>query len=107
MTVSSFLASVSQIMLKKSALKKHSKRLFEYLNIWVISGYGLLCLSMLLNIIAYRGVNYQTGIIMGALPYVFVIILEKAFLNKNKYEKSCWNKFDCNGNHNICAIKYV
>ncbi len=81
MTVSSFLASVSQIMLKKSALKKHSKRLFEYLNIWVISGYGLLCLSMLLNIIAYRGVNYQTGIIMGALPYVFVIILEKAFFS--------------------------
>lgn len=82
MGFSGFVASMSQIMLKKSALKHYSNWIREYLNFWVIGAYFLLAASMFLNIIAYRGISYQTGIVMGALPYIFIIILEKIFFHK-------------------------
>lgn len=42
----------------------------------------LLAISMLFNVIAYRGVTYQTGIVMGALPYIYVIVWERIFFRQ-------------------------
>ena len=52
--ISVFIASISQILLKKSANKEYNKKMYEYLNIWVITAYFLLLLSTFLTMLAYR-----------------------------------------------------
>lgn len=69
------VASVSQILLKKSALKEYDSIIREYLNPWVIGGYGMLVVSMLLSVYAYSGMDYKNGPVMEALGNVFVPIL--------------------------------
>ena len=59
MFLSVAVASISQVLLKKSALKTYNTVVREYLNPYVISGYGLLFLSMLLTIYAYSGMEYK------------------------------------------------
>ncbi|MDE6918589.1 MAG: multidrug ABC transporter, partial [Lachnospiraceae bacterium] len=53
MFLSVAIASVSQVLLKKSALNKYDTVVREYLNPYVVGGYGLLFLSMLLTVYAY------------------------------------------------------
>ena len=55
MFLSVAVASVSQVLLKKSALKVYDNVIREYLNPYVIGGYGLLFCSMLLTVYAYSG----------------------------------------------------
>ena len=62
-------------MLKKSALKEYDSIIREYLNPWVIGGYGMLVVSMLLSVYAYSGMDYKNGPVMEALGNVFVPIL--------------------------------
>ena len=47
----------------------------EYLNPYVISGYGLLFLSMLLTIYAYSGMEYKNGPVIESLGNVMVLVL--------------------------------
>lgn len=68
------LAAVSQIFLKKSALKEHNGFLREYLNPYVIGGYALTGISMLLTIFAFRGMEYKNGPIIEALGFVLVML---------------------------------
>lgn len=68
-------ASISQVLLKKSALKTYDTVVREYLNPYVISGYGLLFLSMLLTIYAYSGMEYKNGPVIESLGNVMVLVL--------------------------------
>ena len=61
MLLSSFLAAISQILLKLSAKKNHKNWIMEYINPFVISGYLLLLLTMIMNIYAYSGIDYKFG----------------------------------------------
>ncbi len=69
------IASVSQILLKKGAGKEYTSRLREYLNGYVVGGYGLLFISMVLTIGAYRHLSYLTVPMVEALGYVLVPLL--------------------------------
>lgn len=70
------LAAISQILLKKSALKIHSSFISEYLNPWVVSGYSLLALSLGLDIFAMgHGVLAKEVSSLEALSYLFVPVL--------------------------------
>ena len=75
MLLSSFLAAISQILLKLSAKKNHKN--------WII-----LLLTMIMNIYAYSGIDYKFGPILTTTSYIFVVILSiyilKEKLNKNK-----------------------
>lgn len=72
------LASVSQILLKKSASVGHSSIITEYLNISVICGYGLLVLSLGLDLWAMHfGVQAKEVSSIEALSYLFVPILSR------------------------------
>lgn len=82
MLLSAFFSALSQLFLKLSARKNHSKKIFEYLNFFVIAGYGLLMLTLLMNTWAYRGVEYKLGPVINATTYVFVMILSKLFLRE-------------------------
>ena len=75
MLLSVSVASVSQILLKKSALQEHASVIREYLNPWVIGGYGMLFLSMLISVYAYGGMDYKNGPVMESLGNVFVPVL--------------------------------
>ena len=82
MLLAALLAAVSQILLKKSAMKTHKSWIYEYLNIYVISGYLLLSGSLLLNVWAYQEMEYRFGQAINAVSYVFVLILGRIFLGE-------------------------
>ena len=79
MLFSVLLASVSQVLLKKSTLCKYKSVIEEYINPYVIGGYGLLFLSMLLTIYAYSGMDYKNGPIIEAFGNVIVLGLSFVF----------------------------
>ena len=80
--ISVTIAAFSQLLLKKSANRTHESLLKEYLNLYVIGGYGLLVVSMLLTIGAYRGLAYKNGPIIESLGYVLVMLLSGIFLKE-------------------------
>ncbi len=80
--ISVTIAAFSQLLLKKSANRTHESLLKEYLNPYVIGGYGLLVVSMLLTIGAYRGLAYKNGPIIESLGYVLVMLLSGIFLKE-------------------------
>ena len=53
--LSTFLASVSQVLLKKAALREHKSLLAEYTDWRVVLGYGLFVGCSLLTMLAYKG----------------------------------------------------
>ncbi len=71
------LASVSQVLLKKSAQKVYSSRIREYLNVLVIGGYGLLVVSMLIGILCYKHLGYMGTVVMEPIAYILVMILSR------------------------------
>jgi drug/metabolite transporter (DMT)-like permease len=74
------VASFSQIILKKGALKKHTSVLKEYLNSQVIIGYSMMIISTFLTILAFRGLDFKNGPIIESTGYIFVMILSSLFL---------------------------
>lgn len=80
--LSVLIASISQILLKKSAMKQYHYKFGDYLNPYVIGAYGLLFLSMTLTVFAYRGVDLKTGPVIEATSYIFIAILSAIFLKE-------------------------
>lgn len=82
------IASISQVLLKKSADKGHESVIKEYLNIHVIIGYGLFFISTILAILGYRTLPLKAGPILEALGYIFIIIFSififKERISRNK-----------------------
>lgn len=82
MFTSVFVASISQILLKKGSLKSYPNFLREYLNPYVICGYILLFASTLLTIFALTGMEYKNEPIIEAFGYIIVMVLSKVFLDE-------------------------
>ena len=80
--LSVIIASFSQILLKVSARKTYPSVLREYLNPWVIVGYGMLVCSTLLTIFAYKGIAYKNGPVVESLGFVLVMMLSSLFLHE-------------------------
>lgn len=85
--LSVIIASCSQILLKKSAMKQYPSFLREYVNPYVICGYGMLFGSMLLTIVAYKGIEFKNGPIIESLGYVLVIMMSRIIF-KERITKS-------------------
>ena len=69
-----FVASLSQTLLKWESGKEHKNLIREYLNVGVIGGYGLLALSMLLTMFAYRKLPLSMTPAFESCSYIFVTI---------------------------------
>ena len=80
--LNSGIASFSQILLKKSAEKTYNSIIREYLNPYVICGYGMMFLSMFLTIIAYSGMEFTNVQIVEATGYIMVLILSYFFFRE-------------------------
>ena len=85
--VNSFFSAFSQILLKKSTFIRYNSVIREYLNIRVITAYGIFVLVLLSNAFAFKGIPYKYGSVIGATSYVFLMILSKCLL-KEKIEKN-------------------
>lgn len=83
-----FLASVSQVLLKKAAMKKHASAIAEYLNWQVLLGYGLFFGCTVLTMLAYRGIPLSLGPVLETTSYLYVtffgVTIFKEKLTKQK-----------------------
>ena len=80
------IASFSQVLLKMGAGKTYTSKIREYLNFFVITGYGMLFLSMVLTIVAYSHLSYLSVPVVEAVGYVLVPVLSY-FIFKEKLSK--------------------
>lgn len=76
------VASFAQILLKKSAAKTYDSPIREYLNFYVIGGYGMMFLSMFLTVFSYRGLDFSNVPVIESLGYVVVMLLSYLFFKE-------------------------
>ncbi len=81
------VSSISQIILKKSSSKTYKLIIKEYLNVYVITGYGLMVLSTVLVVLGLKGVPYKNEPIIESLGYLFVMILSNRLLGEKITKK--------------------
>ena len=74
---STFLSSVSQVLLKKAAMREHTSLVAEYTDWRVILGYGLFVGCTLLTMLAYKGVPLNIGPVLEATGYLYVTIFHE------------------------------
>lgn len=77
-----FIASCSQIMLKRSAEIHYENKIREYLNVRVIVAYGLFFSSTLATLYAYKVIPLSMGPILEASGYIWVAILSFLILKE-------------------------
>ena len=77
-----FISNISQIILKKSADKKHGSVINEYLNPYVIGAYFIFFLATFMSIYAYKVVPLTMGPILESTGYFFMTVLGMIFLKE-------------------------
>ena len=77
-----FIASCSQIILKKAAEKEYPSKIAEYMNPMVIGAYIFFFGASLCSVLGYKGVPLSIGPILEATGYIWVAILGKIFLRE-------------------------
>lgn len=84
-----FLAACAQMLLKQGARQQYATWWRQYMNGWVIGGYAIMFVTMMINIFAMsRGVQVKEVSIIESMSYLFVPALS-FFIFK---EKLTWRK---------------
>lgn len=87
--VSVLSAAGAQMLLKQGAKKHYPTFVRQYINPWVIGGYGIMGASLLLNIFCLsHGVQVKEISIMESLSYLFVPLFSWIFFK----ERISWRK---------------
>ena len=74
--LSVLMAACAQMLLKQGAKRQYPSLVRQYLNGWVIGGYGILALSLLLNVFCMgRGVQVKEVSIIESFSFLFVPVL--------------------------------
>ncbi len=76
------ISSFSQVLLKKSALKKHDSVIKEYLNPYVITAYFIFICATVLTVIAYRVIPLSLGTLLDSTGYIFITIFGIIFFGE-------------------------
>ena len=84
--LSVIIASLSQILLKKSAKLRYEKIIREYLNIYVIVAYFMFGISTLLTIKALTILSIQDTAMIEGISYILIMISDQLFF-KEKISK--------------------
>lgn len=69
------VASLSQVILKKSALIQYETHIKEYLNHYVIIAYVFFFSSSFLTTLAYKSVPLTLGPVLESTGYIYIAIL--------------------------------
>ena len=80
--ISVIVSSISQLLLKMSAKKTYPTKIREYLNPYVIIGYGLFFGCTLISMLALKVVPLSMAPILEATGYIFVSALSFFFLKE-------------------------
>lgn len=80
--LATFVSAVSQVILKKAALKERSSKISEYLNFPVVFAYVLFFASTLMCIIAYRVVPLSFGPVLESTSYIYVTMFGVVFFKE-------------------------
>ena len=80
--LSTFISSLSQIMLKKAAAKTYPTKLKEYLNPLVITAYGIFFLCTLLTMYALKVVPLTRAPILESTGHIFITVLSYLFFRE-------------------------
>ena len=87
--LSVFTAACAQMLLKRGAQQSYQSLIRQYLNPWVMGGYGIMGIAMLVNIFAMsKGVQVTEVSSIEALSYLFVPCLSFFLFG----EKLTWKK---------------
>lgn len=85
---STFLAAVSQVLLKKAAMREHKNIVAEYSDWRVLCGYGLFLCCTAFTMLAYRGIPMSVGPVLETTGYLYVtvfgIVIFKEKINGKK-----------------------
>lgn len=76
------IAGISQILLKKASQQAYRHWVFQYLNVRVIAGYGLMVASTLCTVYAYRTIPLSMAPAWDALGQIFVAFLSYWLLSE-------------------------
>lgn len=76
------IASVSQVLLKMSAQREYPSFIREYLNAFVIGGYGLLVISMVITIFCYDGLGYLGVVVLEPISYIIVMFMSRVIFKE-------------------------
>lgn len=76
------IAAFAQILLKKGAEKTYPSFWRQYVNAFVIGGYGLTFLSLFLTTLAYRGLEYKIVPIVESAGFILVMFLSRLFFKE-------------------------
>lgn len=79
---SGVVSAFSQVLLKKSSMNSTQTGLKEYLNPYVIGGYALVALCMIMMIAAYKGLPFKYGAAIEALVYFYIMIFGRIFFKE-------------------------
>ena len=77
-----FISSISQIILKKAALKQYDSKIKEYMNPRVIFAYIIFFAATLCSIMAYKVIPLSLGPILESAGYIFVAFMSWLFLTE-------------------------
>ncbi len=69
-----FVSAISQVLLKKAAMKKYDRPIDEYLNPQVIFAYVLFFGTTFFSILAYRGIPLSLGPVLEATSYLYITV---------------------------------
>ncbi len=88
LVVGTLISSISQVLLKKAAMKEYKNIIREYLNPLVIFAYVLFFVSTFASLFAYKGIPLSMGPILEGSAYIFVtffgVTIFKEKLNTKK-----------------------
>ena len=80
--LSVFISALSQVLLKKSALKSYASFIREYLNFYVIPAYAIYFLAVFLDLLALRKVPVSFVPVAEASSYIFVLLFGRIFFKE-------------------------
>ena len=80
--ISVFVSSVSQILLKLGARRNYPSKIREYLNPYVMVGYGLFFCCTLIYMLALKVVPLSMAPVLESTGYIFVAIMSYIFLKE-------------------------
>lgn len=82
-----FLSAVSQVLLKKSAMREHETWLAEYLDWRVVLGYLIFVGCTFMTVFSYRGLPMSVGPILETTGYIYVTIFGVTIFHENLNDK--------------------
>ena len=83
-----FIASISQVILKKSTFKHYDSVIREYINLPVILAYGIFLIANIMTVFAYGAIPLSLGIALETTSYLYItffgVVIFKEKLTKQK-----------------------